>query len=99
VRAQHITKEHTNILVVLGRGLARLAVPQSGKLLALLGRDLALSVQVTLVADNDDGHPVGSSVVQNLVTNNLDHVKAQLARHRVDQNITVDIQRMFSVEN
>ena len=84
---------------MLGRGLAGLAVPQGGKLLAFLGRDLALSVQIALVADNYDGHPVGSSVVQNLVANNLDHVKAQLARHRVDQNITVDIERMLSVEN
>ena len=56
-------------------------------------------MQIALITDNNDWNPICAGVVQDLVADDFDHVKAQLARNRVHQDVAVNIKRMFAIEN
>ena len=56
-------------------------------------------MQITLVSDNDNWDPIRTSVIQNLVANNLDHVKAQFAGDGVYENVSVNIKSVLAIED
>lgn len=91
-------KALADVLVVAGAGLGVAAVVLFRQLAAVLGRDLALlGSQIALVAHNDNGHPVGAEVVQNLLSNNLDHLKRGQRGDRVYEHVAVYANKMLRV--
>lgn len=54
-----------------------------------------LHMQVALLADDGTGDTLGAHVVEDLVMHSLDHLKARPRGNRVDEDVSVDANRML----
>lgn len=70
-----------------------------GKLLALGLGNLSLDVQIALLTNNDARNRFGTGVIQNLVVDGLNHVKAITGGDAVYEHVTVDADGVFGVED
>lgn len=76
-------RHSTDVHIRLGRGLAREALPLASQFIALVPRDLSLSLKIGLVSNKDNGCPVCSCEVEDLVPDDGHHVETLPACDRV----------------
>jgi len=89
-----------DVLVVPRTGFRPAALELLRELLAVFGRDLALlGTKIRLVSNDDNGYPVDSEVVEDLVTNNTRHLETLLACDGVDDHIAMDANEVLRVKN
>jgi len=87
-----------NVDVIAGRGFNKCATKIPCRPFAVLGRDLSL-LYIVFSADDDAWDSLFSDKVSDLVINDFDHVEGLSRGNRVDEDVAVDANCIFRIQN